>query len=224
MSTLTTVRTAALPRVNLLPPEIEEARQFRKTQFGLAAAVAASLVVVAGLFVMANGAVSSANSDLQTSQASGAKLQADAAKYSDVPAVYARVAAAKAQLSLAMGQEVRWSFFLNDLSLKTPSKVWLTEMTVTQLDPSAAVAAGPTAGATYINPGIGNVQFHGYAKAHNDVASWLDSLARQKGYAQPYFTNSTKEKISDVTVVTFDSKVSITEDALSKRYTQKAGS
>jgi Tfp pilus assembly protein PilN len=142
-----------------------------------------------------------------------------------VPLVYAQVDAAEAQLSQAMGKEIRWSFFLNDLSLKTPNKVWLTEMTVTQVDPSQSVAAAATtAGGTYLTPGIGSVQFRGHASAHNDVAAWLDALAKQKGYAQPYFTNSTKEKIGDTPAVSFDSKVSITEDALSKRYTQKAGS
>jgi hypothetical protein len=99
-------------------------------------------------------------------------------------------------------------------------------MTVTQTDDAqaAAVAASAAQTGTYLGTGIGTVSFKGKAISHNDVAAWLDSLAKQKGYAQPYFTDSTKEKIGAVNVVRFDSKVSITEDALSKRYTQKAGS
>ena len=34
MSTLTTTRLSTLPRVNLLPPEIEQERRFRRTQLG----------------------------------------------------------------------------------------------------------------------------------------------------------------------------------------------
>ena len=34
--------------------------------------------------------------------------------------MYAQVEAAQAQLGQAMGQEVRWSYFLNDLSLDDP--------------------------------------------------------------------------------------------------------
>ena len=39
MSTQTTTRLATLPRVNLLPPEIEQARQFRRVQYALGGAV-----------------------------------------------------------------------------------------------------------------------------------------------------------------------------------------
>ncbi|MDQ1643652.1 MAG: type pilus assembly protein PilN [Actinomycetota bacterium] len=221
MSTLTTVRSATLPRVNLLPPEIEQARRVRKVQGGLGVAVVAALAVVAGLFVLANNQVNAANDDLASSKATGTQLEATAAQYSDVPLVYAQVDAAEAQLSRAMGKEIRWSFFLNDLSLKTPNRVWLSEMTVATTDASAVA---PAASATYLSPGIGTVQLIGHAKEYKDVATWLDTLAKQKGFAQPYFTNAAREKIGDVNTVHFDSKVSITEDALSKRYIQKAGS
>jgi Tfp pilus assembly protein PilN len=222
VSTLTPVRTgtANLPRVNLLPPEIEEARKFRKVQAGLGAGVFASLLVVAGLFVLATNQVNDANDQLDASKATGTQLQAQADKYKTVPLVYAQVDAAEAQLSRAMGKEIRWSYLLNDLSLRTPNKVWLADMTVAQSD-TVASTAGSTA---YLTPGIGTIQFSGHAKEYKDVATWLDLLAKQKGFAQPYFTNANKEKIGTFNAVHFDSKVSITEDALSKRYIQKAGS
>jgi Tfp pilus assembly protein PilN len=226
MSTLTATRTATLPRVNLLPPEIEQERRFRRVQLGLGAGVLASIGVVAALFLAANGQVSEAGNELSDSKRETVRLESRTAEYSQVPLIYSQVEAAQAQLELAMGKEVRWSFFLNDLSLKTPNKVWLTEMTVTQTDnaQAAAVAASAAASGTYLSAGLGTVQFKGNAMSHNNVAAWLDSLAKQKGYAQPYFTDSTREEIGDVNVVRFDSKVSITEDALSKRYVQKAGS
>ena len=226
MSTLTATRTATLPRVNLLPPEIEEERRLRRLQLGLGAGVLASLVVAAALFLAANGQVTEAEGQLSDAKGQTTRLENQATQYSQVPLVYSRVEAARAQLELAMGKEVRWSFFLNDLSLKTPNKVWLSEMTVTQTDDVAAAAAAATAATsgTYLSAGVGTVQFKGNAIAHNDVAAWLDSLAKQRGYAQPYFTNSTREEIGAVTAIRFDSKVTITEDALSERYVQKAGS
>ncbi|MGH8938093.1 MAG: hypothetical protein ACRDV2_01960, partial [Actinomycetes bacterium] len=60
MTTLTTTRLATLPRVNLLPPEIEEQRRFRRVQAGLGGAVAVAVALVAAGFVMANSEVSSA--------------------------------------------------------------------------------------------------------------------------------------------------------------------
>lgn len=223
MSTLTTTRIAALPRVNLLPPEIEEQRRFRKVQAGLGAGVLAAVGVVGALTLLANGAVSDAQEDLTSAQARGSQLQAQQAQYAEVPLVYAQVEAAEAQLSQAMGKEVRWSFFLNDLSLKVPGKVWLTSMTVAQNVDEAAAAAAPSADA-YLAPGMGTVTFQGMGYAHNDVAAWLDALAKQKGLTQPYFTSSTKEEIGSESAVTFASQATITDEALSGRYTQKAGS
>lgn len=226
MSTLTATRTATLPQVNLLPPEIEEERRFRHVQLGLGAGVLASLGVVAAIFLAANGQVADAEEGLNDSKRQTTRLEAQAAEFSQVPLVYSQVEAARAQLELAMGKEIRWSFYLNDLSLKTPNKVWLTNMTVAANE--AATAAVPAASAPeatgYINPGLGSVIFEGNAMRHNDVATWLNSLAKQKGYDQPYFTDSTKEEIGEQAVVRFRSQVSITEDALSKRYVQKAGS
>lgn len=227
MSTQTTTRVGTLPRVNLLPPEIEQERRFRHVQFGLGAGVIGSLGVVAALFIVASGQVGAAQDDLDVSKARTTKLEARAAEYSQVPLVYSQVEAARAQLELAMGKEIRWSFYLNDLSLKTPRNVWLTSMTASSNGTSAAAATTSTVpglSATYIDPGVASVQFEGYAIKHNDVASWLDSLAKQKGYNQPYFTDSTKELIGTTPVVKFKSQVSVTEDALSKRYIQKAGS
>jgi Tfp pilus assembly protein PilN len=228
MSTLTVERLATLPRVNLLPPEIEEHRRFRKVQVALGTGVLAAVGVVGALTLAASGAVSDAQNDLDTAQAQQATLNAQKAQYAEVPLVFAQVDAAHAQLTRAMGQEVRWSYFLNDLSLKAPSKVWLTTMTVTQDVDSAATSAATSAAAetdtSYLTPGLGSVTFEGLGYTHNDVAAWLDALAKQKGLTQPYFTSSAKEKIGEQTAVRFASQATITEEALSKRYTEKAGS
>jgi Tfp pilus assembly protein PilN len=225
MSTLTTTRIGTLPSVNLLPPEIEQARRFRHVQLALGAGVVGSLAVVAAVFIVASGQVGAAQDDLDGSKAQTTRLEAQATEYSQVPLVYSKVEAARAQLELAMGKEIRWSFYLNDLSLKTPHNVWVTSMTATSSEATAAGASTvPGQSATYIEPGVATVSFEGYAIKHNDVASWLDSLAKQKGYAQPYFTDSTKDLIGTTPVVKFKSQVSVTDDALSKRYIQKAGS
>ncbi len=224
MSTLTTAGIASLPRVNLLPPEIEQERRFRKVQSGLGAGVAVALLAVGGLTVLASMAVSDAQTDLDESTTRGSQLQAQQAEFADVPLVYGQVEAAQAQLSEAMGKEVRWSYFLNDLSLKTPSRVWLEKVTVTQNLDAAAVTPVQDPG-TYLSSGIGSIGFEGKGLTHNAVAAWLDALAKQKGLTQPYFTNSAKELIGEQTAVGFTSQATITEDALSGRFTQqKAGS
>lgn len=223
-ATETTTQLVALPRVNLLPPEIGQARRLRKLQAGLGAGVGASVLVVGALALAAAGQVSDAQDGLDTAKARNSQLQAETAKYADVPAVYAAVDAKKAQLELAMGKEVRWSYFLNDLSLRTPGKVWLDSVTVSEVvDASPAGTAVPLA-QTLTTPGVGTVTFSGHGYQHNDVASWLRALGQQDGLADPYFTKSAEEAIGDQDSVTFESQAVITEDALSGRYLQKAGS
>jgi len=212
----------SLPRVNLLPPEIAETRRFRRIQIGLGGAVLGAVGIVALLYVAAASCVSSAQTDFDTANAKHASLQTEAAKYSQVTAVYARAAAAQAMLTQAMGEEVRYSQFLNDLSLSVPENVWLKNITFAQT--GAAATAVPAAGANPLNAaGIGTVTFTGVGFKHDDVAVWLESLASQKGYANPYFSSSTEALLGTRKTVNFTSTVSLTPAAYSGRYTKPAG-
>jgi Tfp pilus assembly protein PilN len=205
----------ALPKVNLLPPEIAEQARFRKVQVGLAGGVLAAVGVVALLYVGASSSLSEANTELETATATSAQLQAESAKYADVTTVYANAAAAEAMLTQAMGEEVRYSQFLNDLSLTVPENVWIKNVSFAQ------AAVPPALGST--EPGIGTVTFTGVGFKHDDVAVWLESLAKQKGYVNPYFSSSTEALIGTRKTVNFTSTVTMTPDALSKRYTAPAG-
>ncbi|MDQ3610602.1 MAG: PilN domain-containing protein [Actinomycetota bacterium] len=204
-----------LPRVNLLPPEIAEQVRFRRIQYALGGGVLAAVGVVALLYLAAVGSVNDATTELETANATNTALQAETAKYAEVQSVYAQAAAAQAMLTQAMGEEVRFSQYLNDLSLTVPENVWLQDVSFTQ-------AATPSAlGAT--EPGIGQVTFTGVAFKHDDVAVWLESLAKQKGYTDPYFTSSTKALIGTRAIVNFTNTVTMTPAALSGRYTTPAG-
>jgi len=203
----------ALPRVNLLPGEILVARRLRRVRYGIGGALLAALGVLALLYVGAVGQVNDAQQDLDGAQASRAQLTSDVAKMADVRQVYAEVATNEAMLRSALGSEILWSQYLNDLSLTIPDSVWLTSMTVTR----QAVPAAGTTGSTPATAGIAGVTFEGTAFSHDDVANWLESLAKQKGYANPYFSKSEEDFLGSRRVVTFDTTVSVTPDALSPR-------
>jgi Tfp pilus assembly protein PilN len=206
---------ATLPRVNLLPPEIGERRRFRRVQYGLGTGVLAAVGAVALAFVVASGSVNAAGEELDAASATGAQLQAETAKYADVTAVYAQAAAAQAMLTEAMGTEIRYSRFLSDLSLSVPENVWLTSLSFTQ------APVEPAVGGT--EPGVGTVTVAGKGFSHDDVALWLESLAGQSTYADPYFSSSTETLIGERKAVEFSSTASLTPEALSGRYTQPAG-
>ena len=65
--------------------------------------------------------------------------------------------------------------------------------------------------------------FTGVGYSHEDVAVWLESLAKQKGYTDPYFTSSTEVLVAERKAVDFSSAVTLTSDALSEKYTAAAG-
>ncbi|MDQ6650896.1 MAG: PilN domain-containing protein [Actinomycetota bacterium] len=221
-SVQTLTRPALLPRVNLLPPEIAQRVRLRKLQGGMLAAVVVAVGIVAALYVGATTNKNTARQQLSVQQVEQSKLQGQVAQLQNVSAVYAQVAAREAMLRTAMGQEVQWSHYLNDLSLSMPNNVWLTSFSVAQTG-SAGTTAAPAASAGAPDPGIGRVTVAGVGLAHPDVANWLESLAKEKGYSNPYFSNSTEGLIGTRKTVTFSSTVTVTKDALSGRYTQGAG-
>ncbi len=208
--------TVKLPRVNLLPPEIAEKRAFFKLQVVMGAVVVGSVVLVGLLYAQAASSVSSAQAGLSDANNKGVSLQGQVAKYSDVTAQFDRAAAAQAQLTTAMGDEVRFSQLLNDLSLTVPNNVWLKNLTLTT--GGTATAAG-TPGTT----GIGSLSATAVAFSHDDVAVWLEAIAGLKTYVNPYFTNSTEGLLGKRKIVNFTSTATVTGAALSNRYTKPAG-
>jgi Tfp pilus assembly protein PilN len=212
---LTGAGLATLPRVNLLPPEIAEQRRFRRIQYGLGAGVLAAVGLVAAGFVLASSSVDAAGEELALAKAENARLEAETAKYADVTAVYAQAAAAQAMLTEAMGQEVRYSGFLSSLSLSVPDNVWVTSLSFSQAEVAPAVGGS--------EPGVGTLTVAGMGFSHDDVALWLESLAGQEEYANPYFSTSTETLIGQRKAVEFSSTATLTQKALSGRFTTPAG-
>ncbi len=118
-------------------------------------------------------------------------------------------------LTQAMGEEVRWSRFMNDLSLTVPDNVWVKNVAFTQ------APRRPAAGRSRARDR--HVTFTGVGFAHDDVAVWLEALAKQKGFANPYFANSTEALLGSRKTVNFTSTATLTSAALSGRYTAPAG-
>jgi Tfp pilus assembly protein PilN len=235
---------AAFPRVNLIPDVIAEEVRVRRARLVAAGAVAASVVAVGGLYLMAANDVTAAQEELDLATARAAVLATEAAQYAEVPAVRASVESAKAQQYQAMGGEVRFSLLLNDLALTMPRGSSLTAFraTVTGEAPAVAgatTAAGPAgqeaaAGVSSVlgNPGLGTITYEGEARTYGDVASFLDSLAKQKKLLDPYFSaaalNDADEAAAGATApatgYTFVATSTVSDVALSHRYDLKEGS
>ena len=208
--------TGTWPRVNLLPPEIAEKAALRKAQVAMVGVGLAAVAAVGVLTMNASAKVSEAEEAKADAVATGAKLQSDVRALQNVKDVYAQVDAARATLAGAMATEVLWSSYLHDMTLTIPENVWLTTYTVALQGAGATGGAAP--GTAVLDPGLGTITIVGTAFSHNDVASWLESLAKQKGYANPYFTQSSEARIGSREVVNFTSTVTVTPASLANRY------
>src|ERR1019366_3135721 len=105
--------------------------------------------------------------------------------------------------------QVHWSDYLADLSVITPAHDWFTSVTFSENVPVGSLVTPAQAPAV-----IGSVTFSGSGLAHNDLANWLDAAAKEKGFVDPSFSNSTESYISKTKVVTFSSSVGLSSDAL----------
>jgi Tfp pilus assembly protein PilN len=207
-----------LPRVNLLPPEIAERARFRRVQAGLGAGLLLTTGVVALLHVVAVGNTTEASAELAATTSRGTELRAQTTQFADVQRVHAEAAAATTMLAEAMSQEIRFSTLLDDLSRSVPAEVWLENVTFTQSATGpAAAAVGTPAG------GVGSVSFTGTGSKHEDVATWLESLATLPRYADATFSKSLVEPRDGRPAVSFASSATLSTAALSRRYTAADG-
>lgn len=211
-STSTTL--AAPPRVNLLPPEIAERAKLRKAQLAMIGTGLAAVAVVGLMYTQESAKVSEATEQKEQAVAANVALRGELRDLETVKATYAKVDAANKTLKMAMAYEVRWSTYMHDLTLTIPENVWLETLEMSMS--GAKTNAGPTE--TVLDPQLGTVTFTGKAFSHDDVAAWLEKLAGQKGYADPYFTKSEILPEADRLIVEYESTVYLNEKALSKRY------
>jgi Tfp pilus assembly protein PilN len=208
---------APVPKVNLLPPEIVEKRQFARRQKALAVVVVATIAAAGAATYLVEGQVASAQDELTAEQARTSTLQAEKSKYDEVPRVLAQVDAAKAARETAMGTDVPWYRFMNDVALSTPRSVWLTNLTVT-VPPSGAAA--PSTVDPLAPAGVGTLTVTGDASDFPTVAAWLEGLDQVAGVDGTAISQAAGGK--DKPTVAFTSSGSITPDALSHRYDRKA--
>ena len=214
-----------LAAVNLLPPTYARRAAVRRAKYFAAGAVLVALLLALLGWMVAWQKQTAAQEGLDAATAERTLLTAEAAQYADVPRVFNAVADAKAQLQLAMANEVRWSFFLNDLALTMPRGVSLETLALTSPPPGASPqAAAPSsagvADSTGVGvPGLGTMNVSAKAFTYNHVANWLDSLAKLPTIADPYVGTISAGKEQTTDIVTYTSTGTITQEALSGRYT-----
>jgi Tfp pilus assembly protein PilN len=195
MTTQTTVvGTPTLPRVNLLPPEIAEARTLQQFRLGAGGAVVLAFLAVGGLYVQAHGKVAGAQSALDASTAQTGRLTTQQTQLQGVTGIKNQVVSAQATLSSALAPQILWSHYLQDMSVALAGNYWFTNLALSSGGTAATSASANTA-ASPLSDGtaIGGVLITGKAVTHNDVAKLLAALAKEKGLSHPVFTSSAED-------------------------------
>jgi len=216
-----------MPRVNLLPPEIGERAAMRRLQGYCAAALVVCAAAVGGLWYQAHHEVTHQRSQVASAQQEQQSVQRQVSSLSQVATAYSAVENAQKLVAQALGGEVRWSQQLRDLSMTIPANVWLKNMTITP-NTSSTSTTSPTTSSTTANsaqsrPAVATVSFQGVALSRNDVANWLERLVTMKGYVGATYSTTTEAALGGRIVVNFSSSVTVTDDALSHRYTGTNG-
>jgi Tfp pilus assembly protein PilN len=209
VSTKIAVLTADYPRVNLLPPEIQENRAFKRVQIGLGAVV---LVAIGGVLAMqmnGQGAVHSAKAALAADADKAPRLQKTLNGLQYVTQAKSNSDAAKATIKQVRSTNVHWADFLNNLSLTLPPNDWYTSLGFSQKVLPGSLAAGTAAPST-----IGTITFAGAGLKHNDVAAWLDAMAKEDNLIDPTFSQSNEILIGSTKTIQFQGSVSVTSGAI----------
>jgi Tfp pilus assembly protein PilN len=209
-------RLVILARVNLMPNSYARRAAVHRAKMGALAALLGAMLVAGLMFLVSWQKATSAQEQLDQATFERTQLQIEAARYAGVPLVFEAVNGAQGQLVVAMGNEVRWSFFLNDLALTMPAGVSLDTLEATVIGPGQSAG---TTGDGQVGGKAGTLSVAAKALTFNSVANWLDSLAKMDTVADPYVSGLSRADVEGTKVVTFSSTADITTETLSGRYT-----
>ena len=212
-------------RINLLPPEVLQ-RQRTRRQTGAAVAVGLIVLVAIGAFYFLQVAeLNRVEEEIAAQEATNQQLQAQIADLQDVRALEQEIERTRDLLNTLLVDRVLWSDVLRSISLVIPSEVWLEGLNgqVGTATTTTGVAPPPPTDPTGIAPAqgiVGQISFTGRAFSHRDVATWLSRLEDVRGFVNPWLSSSTKTGGEDpnlADVVTFNSSVDLSEQALARR-------
>ena len=217
------VAWAPVVRVNLLPPEIYEARAFRRLQRGLLGAVLAALAIAGALVVWAQLGVNHAQQDLDTATSQVDRLTVQKARYSAVPQVIAQVKAAEAARAKVMGNDILWYRYLEQLAASQPTGLQLTAIEADVQSPTTVTSGtGPNTPPLQAT-GIGSITLGGTAPSYAAVSAWLEALDQLPGIESPMLTSATRATGTGTSALNFTNSAVVGSAALSHRYDETDG-
>jgi hypothetical protein len=197
-------------RVNLLPPEIGEARRLRTVQAGLAGTALLITGAVGGLWWQEHGKLVQARADQSVAQEAQTNLQHQIVRFSPVDAVFKQVDKANLMLSSAAQGNIDWARLMDGLAQHLPTTTWLTNASLAGCAPATSTAAAAAAAASP----YGTITLTGDAETMIDGAALVDGLGATPGLTNVFLTGLTTTTGPNGTYVAWTATASLTADAL----------
>jgi Tfp pilus assembly protein PilN len=201
-------------QVNLLPPEVLQGIQTRRTTVLVIAAGCVVLALIFVFYVVQAAALSGVREDIEAQEATNASIAQEIQSLQRFEELQVQAQRQQQLLRAAFANEVSFSGLLMDLSRVIPSDAYLLSLGV------ELGAAAPTEGdqtETGAPAGfVGTLAANGQASSIESVSAWLTRLEQIEGWANPWVTSvaSTGEGTPGVT---FSTGVDLTSDVVTER-------
>jgi len=216
--------TLRIPNISadLLPAEIGEKRQHRRTRRRAIVLLTLAALAAIGAYVLLVIANAAANVQLNDLHDQVNAVRKDQAKYAELTNTQARTTSIDQQLKQLMGSDAQVSSLMTRLRGAAPGTISLDTVTVT-LTP--AVAGQPAQSAARIpdNSGrklIGTITIGGTGRSNNDVTTFVSGLSGVTGIANPTLDSVTRD---DSRKATFAAHMDITDAVLGGRFSKTGG-
>ncbi|MFC0680722.1 hypothetical protein ACFFGH_23060 [Lysobacter korlensis] len=196
-----TLSLGAVPRVDLLPPEIRLHQQSRRLRRKLATGVAGAALVVAVGFGGTVVLELQAEARLAAEQQRTAALVAEQAQYSEVIDVNRRIGLIETARSLGTSTEVLWKRILDEYRSALPDGATITSAALTGRAPwePQAAPAGPLRSAS-----VAQVAITAVTDAVPDATAWLRRIAELPTIADASLNTIASVDGAWTTTVTFN--------------------
>jgi hypothetical protein len=209
--------------VDLIPPELVNARRLTVLRKLMAAGIIALLVLCAGGYYLATRDNASAAADLAAVQDQTAQLQAQGRQYSGVVSIQGSVSQVETQIAQVMSGDVDLAGLMGAVQNALPSTMTISQESITIS--IAAVAGGasatPSGGLdTSGLPRIGTISLTGTGQTLNDLSDFVDRLSTVPGLVDVLPISNTA---SETGTTQYNLTIALTDELLSHRYDVGAG-
>ncbi len=179
-------------RINLLPPEIIEARRRRRRWMQVISVVAIGVIAlgaVYGYFLMETWNLERELAELEADRMA---VESEIAGLEQYEELKERVDERLEIASAAMGRAQYWPTILTDIGTFIPQRVWLTDLSMNYPHTNGEATVG------------GSVLFRGLTYEHPNTAEWLKRLEDIDGLADARCRFSAETVHRDTDLVSFE--------------------